>query len=80
MELLSPHIGCSGGNSRSAGFPRSDDGDAQRKDGNVAGWSYIAKPNPNSDPSNSHWPAHESIHGHGCRSKSKSTGYPWISM
>jgi hypothetical protein len=45
-------------------------------------WTDIAKPDPN--PSASPCPTHESIHGHGCRSKSKPTRYldiheyPWI--
>jgi hypothetical protein len=38
-------------------------------------WMDIAKPDPNPNPSALSCPAHESIYGHGCRSKSKSTGY-----
>jgi hypothetical protein len=43
-------------------------------------WTYIAEPDPNPNPSASPCPTHESIYGHGCRSKSKPTGYPWTSM
>jgi hypothetical protein len=41
-------------------------------------WTDIAIPNPCPNSSVSLCPAHESIHGHGCRSKSKSAGYPDI--
>jgi hypothetical protein len=38
-------------------------------------WTDIPKPNPCPNPKASLCPAHESIHGHEYRSKSKSTGY-----
>jgi hypothetical protein len=38
-------------------------------------WTDIAKPDPNPNLSASPCPAHKSIHGHGCRSKFKPTGY-----
>jgi hypothetical protein len=41
-------------------------------------WTDIAKPDPCPNPLVSLCPAHESIHGHGCQSKSKSVGYPDI--
>ena len=41
-------------------------------------WMYILNPHPNPNLTGSLWPAHESIHGHGCRPISKPTGYPDI--
>jgi hypothetical protein len=41
-------------------------------------WTDMPKPDPCPNPPTLLCPAHETIHGHGCRSKSKSSGYPDI--
>jgi hypothetical protein len=51
---------------------------APNKDGNRAGLDGYCKTRSKLNPSALPCPAHESIHGYGCCSKSKPTGYPDI--
>jgi hypothetical protein len=51
---------------------------APNKDGNRAGLDGYCKTRSKLNPSASPFHAHESIHGYGCCSKSKPTGYPDI--